>query len=257
MSLENKVALVLGGNSGVGNAICLSLAEQGARLAVAGTDLNNIQDIVEQVKEKGAEAISITSDISTSENTNQIFARAIEKYSGIDIFIYALALDYILAQPVSSNPVTEKLTDDDWHNALTATLHGAFFCTREALRLMGEKHYGKIVYIIPQTEVIGYGRRSHLSAASGGILGLMVGVARRAAANGINMNAITPGPLEAQVEEAANSEPMQQVAQRMPGGRMGKPEDIANMALHLVSDEASFMVGQVVSPNGGFNTKWV
>lgn len=257
MSLKNKVALVLGGNSGIGNSICLSLAEQGARLAIASSDSTTAQDILELVKEKGVEAISIPADISTSERTNQMFARVIDKFSNLDIFIYAAALDYILAQPVSSGSVTASLTDDEWHDALAATLHGAFFCTREALRLMGEKRYGKIVYIIPQTEVIGYGRRSHLSAASGGMLGLMVGVARRAAANGINMNAITPGPLEAQAATASNDESLQQVAQRMSAGRMGKPEDITGLALYLVSDEASFVVGQVISPNGGFNTKWV
>ena len=253
MSLKDKTALVIGGSSGIGTAICLSLAEKGAQLAIANGNSAEAEETLALVKKQGAEGITLSDDVTKSESVNQMLAQVVDRFSSLDILVHALTMDYAIAAPVPTTPITSGMTDDQWHDALTGTLHSAFYSTREALRIMGEQGSGKIVYVVPQTEVIGYGRRSHISAASGGILGLMVGVARRAAANGINMNAIAPGPLEVQsagIEDA-------RAIQRMAVGRLGEPEDIAGLVLYLVSDEAGFMVGQVVSPNGGFNTKWV
>jgi 3-oxoacyl-[acyl-carrier protein] reductase len=147
--------------------------------------------------------------------------------------------------------VTQNMSDAAWHHVIGVHLHGTFYCTREALRIMSRQNAGAIINISSVAALMGLETVPHYSAAKGGILSLTRAVAREVASRGIRVNAICPGYVDTPMTAGISDLGRKMVLGRTPMGRVGEPREIAAAALFLASDESSFVTGQYLSPNGG------
>jgi 3-oxoacyl-[acyl-carrier protein] reductase len=152
----------------------------------------------------------------------------------------------------TSLEATQNLTDQEWERMIAVHLHGTFYCSREALKMMEKQRSGKIISIASICGMTGCAGAPHYSAAKAGIMGFTRSVAREAIVSGVNVNAIAPGYIDTPMTQAVSDAVRQAIEMATPAGRFGAPQDVATLAVYLASDEANFVVGQVISPNGGY-----
>jgi len=246
MKLSGKVALVTGASSGIGKAIALYLAEEGADVAINyHSDLEEAEEVVRRVKSMGKRAIAVKADVSSSAEVKEMFSKVISEFSTLDILINNAGIGNLM--PAVS------MTDDVWNIMLGTHLYGTMNCTREALKIMLSKKAGKIINIASICGMTGCLGAAHYSAAKGGIIGYTHAVSREVISQGINVNAIAPGYIDTPllVKGGLTDEMLKLLLAEIPIGRLGKPREIASLAAYLASDDANFIVGQVISPNGG------
>ena len=272
MRLDGRVALITGGGSGIGRAIALLFAEEGARVIVNDINLQAAGDTVEQmgsVKERG---YAIRADVSSSADVKAMFAEIDARYGTLEILVNNAGIaetesnrfaeltrkgEARLAEMMSGRKiethwdVTQDLNDEEWHRMIGVHLGGTFFCTREALKLMSRKTSGVIVNMSSTAALRGVPLASHYGAAKGGILGFTRSVAQEVASRNIRVNAICPGWVETPMTEAVTPLYRAALTAQIPLGRWGQPREVATVALFLASDDSSYFTGQWLSPNGG------
>jgi 3-oxoacyl-[acyl-carrier protein] reductase len=268
--LRDRIALVTGGGSGIGRAIARRFAEEGARVVV-----NDVrQDAAEQVARElsGGQGLAIRADVSDSAQVRGMFAQVERVMGGLDVLVNnagiattgtgdtrtirektdARIMEIVSGQGVQTHlDVTQHMTDEAWHRMIGVHLDGTFFCTREALRLMSPRNRGAIINLSSVAALTGLESVPHYSAAKGGILALTRAVAREVGSRGIRVNAICPGYIDTPMTAPMSELVRRAVLSRTPLGRWGLPEEVAATAVFLASDEASFVTGQWISPNGG------
>ncbi len=271
MKLENRVALVTGGGSGIGRAICLLFAEEGARVVVNDIDLGAAEKTVKELKDP-ARGRAIQADVADSAQVRAMFTAIERDLGGLDILVNnagvatgpgddrealqqkaeARIMEMVSGQGVQTHlDVTQHLGDEAWHRMLAVHLNGTFFCTREALRLMSRRNRGAIVNLSSVAGLMGLEAAPHYSAAKGGILAFTRAVARDVASRGIRVNAICPGYIDTPMTEPISPLMKKAIESRTPLGRSGDPREVAATALFLASDDSSYFTGQWLSPNGG------
>jgi 3-oxoacyl-[acyl-carrier protein] reductase len=271
MRLEGRVALVTGGGSGIGRAIARRFAEEGARVVV-----NDIRDDTAQrtAGEIGGDARGLAADVADSGQVRAMFAEVERAFGGLDVLVNNAGIAEVdagdreafrakaetriaemMAGTVETHwDVTQALTDEAWARMLAVHLNGTFYCTREALRLMGRANRGAIVNISSVAGLMGIEVAPHYGAAKAGILGFTRSVAREVASRGIRVNAICPGWIDTPLLDPLPPMVRMLAERQTPMGRLCDPREIAAVALFLASDDASFVTGQWLSPNGGLLT---
>ncbi len=279
MRFKEKVVLVTGGSEGLGKGIVEAFVREGARVAVNGRNkekLANALDTIRQNTHAGHnDVIGVAADIGDSRSVSAMFADIIAHFGTLDILINNAALTPADAEsakaridfmqmtttptPKHSLQVTSQMSDERWLQMINTNLNGLFYCTREALRIMEPKRYGKIVNVGSISGISGLSAHSpHYSASKGGMVAFTKSVAVEVAGAGINVNCIAAGGIATDGwNEAANRGGagfMGQVMQMIPAGRMGTIEEYASLALYLSSDDAGYLMGQIISPNGGMLT---
>jgi 3-oxoacyl-[acyl-carrier protein] reductase len=268
-TLAGRVAVVTGGGSGIGRAIARRFAAEGARVAVADLNREGAERVAAEIQEDGGAAIAVATDVADSAQVDALFARVVREWGTVDILsnnagIGELsprlraqteqAFQAIMGGARLSLGVTSRMDDAEWRRMLDVHLFGTFACTRAALRIMEERERGAIVNMASVAGLAGIPGSAHYGAAKAGIIGFTKSVAQEVGGANIRVNAIAPGLIDTPMTADIPPPLRQMVLLRTPLGRTGVPEDIAAVALFLVSDEASFVTGQVVSPNGGFYT---
>ena len=246
MKLLGKIALVTGANSGIGKAVSLYLAEEGADIVVNYVvNPAEAQEVVKEVQALGRRAIALDGDVSSSMAVKNMFEKAITEFSTLDILVNNAGIGNFAS--------AVDMKDDVWNKMLGVHLYGTMNCTREALKIMLKNKSGKIINIASICGITGCLGAAHYSAAKGGIIGYTHAVAREVISQGINVNAIAPGYIETPMLSGAGitDEILKQLLTQIPIGRLGKPREIASLVAYLASDDANFIVGQVISPNGG------
>jgi len=250
MKLKDKVALVTGAGSGIGQAIALAFAREGAKLVVNDIMAERTATTVSDIKSLGGEAIPIAADISDSQQVQQMFAQAVDKYGTIDILVNNAGL-------LQGGEIT-LMEDEQWKRMLAVHLDGTYYCTREAVRIMEAKSSGKIVNIASIAGITGLAWSTAYSAAKGGIMAFTKAAAKELILKGIYVNAIAPGFIDTpglKEPTGLDSQGMLDLIQAAYGtilvNRLGAPEEIAAVAVFLASDDSNFVVGQIISPNGG------
>ena len=267
--LTDKIALVTGAARGLGEAMARRFAAEGATVIV--NDLH--QDEAERVVASGIQGTAIAADVSDTAAVNSMFEQVRDRYGRLDILVNNAGIsggeDRTDDSPLEMTPdmsadearealqqelsqVTINTTDEDWQRMLAVHLNGTFYCTRAALPLMLPQQSGSIINMGSIMGTSGAGFAPAYCAAKGGILALTRSWARELAASNIRVNSIAPGWIETRMTEPL--EPiMDLLLLNVPLGRKGQPDDIANAALYLASDESAYTTGQCLSPNGGWH----
>ena len=266
MKLEGKRALVTGGGSGIGRAIALLFAEEGAKVAV--NDLNS-ETAQKTVAEIGA-GLALPADVGDPDSVRSMFGEITSAFGGLDILVNNAGIGettgvdrdetermFMTRISEAMSPegvkthmdVTREMGDADWDMMLKVHLYGTFHCTREALKLMPDG--GSIVNMSSVVGLQGTPGIPHYAAAKAGILGFTRSVAQEVGSRKVRVNAICPGYIDTPMTQVIPELLRQLVIARTPLGRMGTPEDIARTALFLASEDSSFITGQWISTNGG------
>ena len=231
MRLQEQLAVITGGASGLGAAIAARFASEGARVAVV--DLRPSADFP-----------SFVADVADSRAVADVFAAIGDQLGPLDILVNC-------AGHAGTPRPTAAVGDDYWARMLAVHLSGTFYCMREALRVMQPRKRGRIVNIASVAGQDGFAQTAAYSAAKAGILGLTRSVAAEVIANGVHVNAIAPGFIDTPMLDHLPREVLAQYVARVPQQRVGTPEEVAGLALVLAGPEAGYMVGQTLSPNGG------
>jgi 3-oxoacyl-[acyl-carrier protein] reductase len=271
MKLKDRIALVTGGGSGLGRAISLLFAEEGAHVIVNELRLETAEQTVASMKGP-AGGRAIQADVSDSAQVKAMFATIEREVGGLDILINnagiafgpgddraevnrkseALIMEVLSGQGGQTHlDVTQNLSDESWRRMIAVHVDGTFYCTREALKLMSRKNRGAIVNLSSVAALTGLEVVPHYSAAKGAILAFTRAVAKDVASRGIRVNAICPGYIDTPMTERMSPLIRTAVIARTPLRRTGEPHEVAATALFLVSDDSSFFTGQWLSPNGG------
>ena len=193
----------------------------------------------------GRRGVAVKADVSNRRAVTEMFEKVVKEFSTLDILVNNAG--------IASVATTVDMKDDDWSHMITVHLGGTMNCTREALKIMLKNRSGKIINIASICGMTGCLAASHYSAAKGGIIGFTRAVAREVITHGINVNAVAPGYIETPLLSKAgvSEEMLKQIVSEIPIGRLGKPREIASLVTYLATDDANYIVGQVISPNGG------
>ena len=272
MKLQDRIALVTGAGSGIGRAIALLFAEEGARVVVNDVRLEAARETVEAMGRGPSQARVIRADVSDSGQVKAMFTELEGEFGGLDILVNNAGIaetaagqreeigrkiearigELMSGQGVQTHwDITQNMTDEAWHRMIGVHLNGTFFCTREALRLMSRGERGVIINMSSVAALTGLDGVPHYSAAKGGILAFTRAVAREVGSRGIRVNAICPGYIDTPMTQPMSPLIRTAIVARTPLGRWAEPREVAATALFLASDDSSFFTGQWLSPNGG------
>jgi NAD(P)-dependent dehydrogenase (short-subunit alcohol dehydrogenase family) len=244
MGLEGKVAVVTGAASGIGKATARALAERGAHACVCDLNAEGATKCAEELRAAGLRASAFAFDVADPAAVREAFLNVDREVGTVDILVAAAG--------IPGHGQVVEADDKLWRTVLAVDLDGVFYCLREALRRMLPHRAGTIVAVSSMCGIMGCASSPAYSAAKAGVIGLCKSCARRHASEGIRINVIAPGVVDTPfVEPDRRMGKLQKGIEKIPVGRMGRAEDIGELAAFLCSEEASFIIGQVISPNGG------
>ncbi|MGD0917858.1 MAG: 3-oxoacyl-[acyl-carrier-protein] reductase [Thermodesulfobacteriota bacterium] len=243
MKLAGKVALVTGGAQGIGRAIAFLLARNGADMAVSDINLEKAQDTAKEIEEAGRRAMAIRVDVANSEEVERMVQTILERFGHIDILVNnaGIARDRLIL----------RMTEEDWDAVLNVNLKGTFNCTKAVVKHMSRQRSGKIVSIASVVGEMGNAGQANYSASKAGVIGFTKTIAREFAQRGINANAIAPGYIETSMTDVLPEKSKEELKRLIPLDRLGRPEDVAEAVLFLVSETSSYITGEVLNVNGG------
>lgn len=244
--LAGHVALVTGGSRGIGAAIARALAVSGADVVVNyRLSADAAAGVVEACKESGVRAVAVRADVTQTQEVEQLFATAEQRLGPVDILINNAG--------ISLRALVAETSDEDWERVMDANLKSAFLCCRRALPGMIRRRHGRIINIASVWGLTGAACEAAYAAAKGGLIAFTKSLAREVGTAGIVVNAIAPGPVESDMlcRELGPAE-LTALADAIPSGRLGRPEDVAAACVFLASREASFINGHVLRLDGGW-----
>lgn len=243
MRLTNKVAIVTGSRRGIGRAIALTMAEEGADVVVCDINKEDCLKVVEEIETSGKKGLALKCDVSAQGDVDNLIKSTVETFGRLDILVNnAARADF---------KSFLRLNEKDWDNALDANLKGQFLCAQAAAKAMIKNGWGRIINIASISSGIGSGfpLMSHYTASKGGVIGLTKALAMELAAYNINVNAICPGAIDTGL---IPQEMAKRMIARIPKGRLGRPEEVAKLAVFLASEDAEYITGSAIVIDGGW-----
>lgn len=245
MTLERRVALITGsGSSGMGRAYCQVLGRRGSTIVVTDIDDNGCAETVRLLEQEGIPSTAMPCDITDPVAVNRMIGKIDDKFGRLDVLINNAG--------VGQHANIEEITDEMLDRMMRVHLYGTFYCCRATVPIMKRQGHGKILNVSSIWGMTGWHRASHYCAAKAAILGLTKALAQELASSQINVNAIAPGAVLTPMSRGRYSpEAIERERAEIPWGRWAEPIEIAYVGAFLCSDEADFITGQVVSPNGG------
>ena len=249
MDRDNRTALVTGASRGIGEAIALRLAADGADVAVnyiEVADRDNAAEadaVAERIRDLGCEAVCVEADVTDREAVADMVEYVSARLGPVDILVNnaGIALDRTL----------RKLPPEDWDAVIAVNLTGAFNCARAVLESMTERGWGRIISLSSVVALMGNFGQANYAASKAGLLGLTKSLAREVARKGVTVNAVAPGFIDTEMTQAIPEDVAARIVEGIPMQAMGLPKDVANAVAFLASDEARYITGHVLSVNGG------
>lgn len=244
MRLKGRTAIVTGGARGIGKAIVLILIREGAKVAVVDFDKEGAIALKNEIEQKAGEAIAVPCDVSKSAEVRIMVDQIKKAFGRIDILVNNAG--------IIRRGTIETVTEEDWDRVIEVNLKGTFNCSKAVVETMKQQRYGKIINVSSIA-----GKMGDITSAPGygpskaGIDALTKTLARQLAPYGINVNGVAPHAIETEMSAQWSEERRREIIASIPLGRLGKPEDVAEAALFLASDEASFITGEILDVNGG------
>ena len=243
-TLDGKIALVTGGGTGIGRAIALALAAQGAAVAVVyRTSESSANEVVSQIVADGGRASALRGDVTLGTEVDALVSQVLAEWGSLDIVVNNAGL--------TRDALLLRMTEADWDAVLDTNLKGAFLMTRAALKPMLKQKRGKIVNITSVIGMIASPGQANYAAAKAGLIGFTRTVAKEVASRHIQVNAVAPGFIETAMTEALPPERKGDVMRQIPAGRFGLSEEIAGVAAFLCSPASDYITGQTIVVDGG------
>lgn len=244
--LEGKAAVITGGGRGIGRAICLAYAKEGADVIVNyATRDQPAQEVVEMIKRMGRKAVSVKGNVAVKADAERIIQTAIDNFGKIDILVNNAG--------ATKPNMLYKMTEEQWNEVVDIHLKGPFLCIQAASKYMMEQKSGKIINVTSAAGVGGTKGQINYSSAKGGIIALTKSAARELAAYGVTVNVISPGYVSTDMTEKIRTDPkLKEIyTGRILLGRFAEPEEVAPVFVFLASDEANYITGQLFCVDGG------
>lgn len=242
--LKDKVALVTGASRGIGKAIALSLAENGAAVAVnySSSEASAVE-VAELIRKNGGKAEIFKARVNEEAEVEEMFT-AIEKSLGpVDILVNNAG--------ITKDNLIMRMKTEEWDSVIDVNLKGTFLCTRRALKAMMKNRYGKIINLSSVVGFSGNAGQFNYSATKAGVIGMTKSAALECASRGIRVNAVAPGFIETDMTASLSDDVKAAYMEKIPLKSLGKPEDIANAVVYLASPLSDYMTGQTLHLNGG------
>lgn len=242
--LEGKVAVVTGASRGIGRAIALKLAEEGAKVVVnySGSQAK-AEEVVAKIQESGGEAIAVQASVSQTEEVTTLMDTAVKTFGSLDILVNNAG--------ITRDNLLMRMKEDEWDDVLDTNLKGVFLCTKAVTRQMMKQRAGRIINISSIVGVAGNAGQANYVAAKAGVIGLTKTTAKELASRNILVNAIAPGFIETEMTDQLPEDIKQGMLTQIPLAKLGQPEDIAKAVAYLASDDANYMTGQTLHIDGG------
>ena len=240
--LQGKTAVITGASRGIGKAIALALAEEGAEVVVNyASSPEKAQEVVSLIKNSGEAAYALQANIADESSTNEFIDKVLAKSGKIDVLINNAG--------ITRDGLLMRMKTPDWNSVIELNLNGVFFCTKAVSRSMLKQKKGRIINITSVVGLIGNAGQSNYAAAKAGVVGLTKSTAKEFASRGITVNAVAPGFIETDMTKDLKADG---ILQSIPLGKFGKPEDIAGTVRFLAADpSAAYITGQVIQVDGG------
>lgn len=244
MRFENQVALVTGAGRGIGHAIALRLAQEGARVASVSRTETNAQKTADEINASRADAArAYAVDVADHAAVQKVGAKILEDFGRVDVLVNNAG--------VTRDGLSMRMSVEDWDTVLDTNLKGAFNFTQAVMRPMIKQRSGRIINISSVVGLIGNAGQLNYCSSKAGLIGFTKSLARELASRGITVNAVAPGLIETDMTGVLSEEVRQSILQKVPLGKLGQPQDIAAAVAYLASAEASYITGQVLSVDGG------
>ena len=244
MLLEGKVALVTGSSRGIGRAIALAMAKEGCQVAVnyLGSE-EKAKSLCEEIGQLGGKAIPFRADVSRWDEAKTMVDGVLSSFGKVDILVNNAG--------ITKDNLLLRMSQEDWEEVIRINLSGVYNCTKLLLKPMIKQRQGRIINITSVSGITGNPGQSNYAAAKAGLIGFTKSIAKEVASRNILVNGIAPGFIATDMTEALVQAEQEKLLSAIPLGRMGSPEDIANVAVFLASDKAGYITGQIITVDGG------
>ena len=242
--LTGKTAFVTGASRGIGRAIALRLAADGAKVALNfASNSAKAEEAKAEIEAHGGEAMLVQGDVANFAIVTELIKRVVEAWGRLDILVNNAG--------ITRDNLLLKMSEDDFDRVISTNLKGVFNCTKAVTKLMMKQRGGRIVNMSSVVGLKGNISQTNYAAAKAGIIGFTKSAAQEMASRGVTVNAVAPGLIDTDMTAALSEKVKEVMLQEIPAGRMGTPEDVANAVAFLVSDQAAYITGQVLSVDGG------
>lgn len=243
MRLKDKVAIVTGAGRGIGLVTAQTFAREGAKVALCDLDLPEVQAAAEEIRKSGGQALAVQANTAKTASVQELLGKVVAEFGRVDILVNNAG--------IIRDKQLLKMEEADFDAVIEVNLKGVYLCTRHVAEVMAAQGGGVILNASSVVALYGNFGQTNYVASKAGVIGMTKVWARELGRKGIRVNAVAPGFIETRMTEGIPDKVMEKLVEKVPLGRMGKPQDIANAYLWLASDESSYVTGHVLSVDGG------
>lgn len=243
MRLKDKVAIITGSASGIGKQAAITFAREGAKVIICDVKKDEVNKVVDEIKKSNGEASGFSVDVTNITAINDMVKQIVEKYGKIDILVNNAG--------ITRDALLVKMTEEQWDLTINVNLKGVFNCTQAVAKTMISQGKGKIINTSSVVGVYGNIGQTNYAATKAGIIGMTKTWSKELGKKGINVNTVAPGFIQTEMTAGVPDKVLDIMKEKTPLGRLGLPEDVANVYLFLASDESNYVNGQTIGVDGG------
>jgi len=244
MELTDRVAIVTGSGRGIGRIIALKFAEMGANVVINDIgEASVVESVAGEVRAMNRESLAIPGDVTSSQDVGNLVDTTVKTFGRLDILVNNAG--------ITRDQLLLRMSEDDWDSVIAVNLKSVFLCTKAVIRQMTSQRWGRIINMSSVVGIAGNAGQANYAASKAGIIGFTKTVSKEVASRGITVNAIAPGFIDTPMTQQLKESWIEEIKKRIPAGYLGTPQDIAEAAAFLASEEARYITGHVLSIDGG------